>query len=48
VRSGRRVVGFDLSEVAPATDGSEWDANVGARMLYKLIGFSLMSQRASF
>ena len=48
VKSGRRVVGFDLSEVAPATDGSEWDGNVGARMLYKLIGFSLMSQQASF
>lgn len=24
----------------------EWDANVGARMLYKLIGFTLLSQRA--
>ncbi len=33
--SGRRIVGFDLSEVAPGTDG-DWDANVGARILYLL------------
>jgi agmatinase len=45
--SGRKVVGFDLSEVAPGPDGrSRWDANVGARVLYKLIGFALMSQAA--
>lgn len=31
------IVGFDLNEVAPAPGGKdEWDANVGARMLYKL------------
>lgn len=35
-RSGRRFVGADLVEVAPATDGSEWDANVGARILFQL------------
>ncbi|RNC81571.1 MAG: agmatinase [Phycisphaera sp.] len=34
--SGKRVVGFDLVEVAPSPDGSEWDANVGARILYRL------------
>ena len=45
VKSGRRVVGFDLSEVAPGAEGSEWDGNVGARLLYKLIGFSLMSRK---
>jgi agmatinase len=44
-RSGRRIVGFDLSEVAPDPTGrSEWDANVAARLLYKLIGFALLSQ----
>ncbi len=42
VRSGRRVVGFDLCEVSPATD-SEWDANVGARILYKLCNVALKS-----
>jgi len=45
VRSGRRIVGFDLTEVAPGPDpADEWDANVGARALYKLIGFALLSQ----
>jgi agmatinase len=38
-RSGRRIVGFDLVEVAPGED--EWDANVGARLLYKLCGAAL-------
>ncbi len=42
VDSGRRIVGFDLCEVAPAADGGEWDANVGARILYKLCGFALL------
>jgi agmatinase len=37
--SGRRVVGFDLVEVAPGAAGEpELDANVGARVLYKLCG----------
>lgn len=47
VRSGRTIVGFDLNEVAPGGDGDEWDANVGARMLYKLIGWTLVSQGRS-
>ena len=38
--SGRRIVGFDLCEVAPAHD-NEWDANVGARILYKLCNVTL-------
>ncbi len=40
-RAGKRVVGFDLNEVAPGPDGGEWDGNVGARLLYKMIGWSL-------
>ena len=43
VRSGRRIIGFDLVEVAPGPDGDEWDGNVGARLLYKLIGTALQS-----
>lgn len=40
-KSGRRVVAFDLVEVAPGHDeGPETDANVGARVLYKLCGIS--------
>lgn len=42
--SGRRVIGFDLCEVAPGDRGGEWDANVGARILYKLCGCCLRSQ----
>lgn len=46
VESGRRIVGFDLSEVTPDPEArSEWDENVGARVLYKLIGFALLSRR---
>lgn len=42
VKSGRQIVGFDLTEVAPSPDHSnEWDGNVGARLLYKMIGWSL-------
>jgi agmatinase len=44
VRSGRTIVGFDLCEVAPGPDGDEWDANVGARLLYKMTGWTLASQ----
>ncbi len=42
--SGKRVVGFDLVEVAPSPDGSEWDANVGARVLYRLCLCAAVSQ----
>ena len=47
VRSGRTIIGFDLNEVAPNTDqpSDEWDANVGARMLYKLTAWTLASQK---
>ena len=45
VRSGRTIVGFDLNEVAPGPEGDEWDGNVGARLLYKLIGWTLKSQQ---
>lgn len=45
--SGRRIVGFDLCEVAPDAGGrSEWDGNVGARLLYKMIGFALRTEGA--
>ncbi len=44
VQSGRRIVGVDLTEVAPGPEGDEWDANVGARLLYKLVGWMLRSR----
>ncbi len=34
--SGKKIVGFDLNEVAPGKD-DDWDANVGARALWNLI-----------
>ena len=45
VKSGRRIVGFDLNEVAPGDD--EWDGNVGARLLYRLCGWATLSQSSA-
>lgn len=42
VRSGRRIVGFDLVEVCPSPEG-RIDAITGARMLWKLCGLTLKS-----
>lgn len=39
--SGREFIGFDLNEVGVST--SEWDENVGARVLYKLCNLMLKS-----
>ena len=36
VDSGRKIIGFDLNEVAPGPEG-DWDANVGARALWQLV-----------
>jgi agmatinase len=51
VQSGRSIIGFDLNEVSPGVDNlstsaiadtaAQWDANVGARLLYKLCGWVL-------
>lgn len=43
VAAKKTIVGFDLNEVAPGPEG-EWDANVGARLLYKMIGYALRAQ----
>jgi agmatinase len=45
VENGRTIIGFDLNEVVPGEGDDEWDANVGARVLYKLCGWTLRSQR---
>lgn len=44
VEAGKTIIGFDLNEVSPGPDGNEWNANVGARVLYKLCAFTLASQ----
>ena len=42
--SGRRIIGFDLSEVAPG-DQDDWDANVGSRILWQLCNWTGVSNR---
>lgn len=43
-QSGKQIVGFDLNEVSPGeAEQSDWDGNVGARMLYKLCGWSVIT-----
>lgn len=43
VRSGKEIIGFDLVEVGPGE--SEWNGNVGARLLYKLCNWMAVSQQ---
>lgn len=43
VKAGKRIIGFDLNEVAPGGN-DEWDANVGARMLYNMANYTALSQ----
>jgi agmatinase len=42
VKAGKKIIGFDLVEVSPG-DG-QWDANVGARLLYLLSNYMAVSQ----
>jgi len=42
VRSGREIIGFDLNEVSPGD--TEWNAIVGARLLYHLCNWMAVSQ----
>ncbi len=44
VRSGRKIIGFDLNEVSPAAD-NDWDANVAARLLYRIANLASNSMR---
>ncbi|MEW6060347.1 MAG: agmatinase family protein [Bacteroidota bacterium] len=41
VESGRTIIGFDINEVSPGND--EWDANVGSRLLYRMINMMAVS-----
>ena len=54
-KSGRKIIGFDVVEVAPPLNetgsmleplqaSDEWDANVGMRLIYKISAFALASQ----
>lgn len=44
VESGREIIGLDLNEVSPGAD--EWDANVGARLLYRMVNLMMKSRLA--
>ncbi|MCB0368452.1 MAG: arginase family protein [Bdellovibrionales bacterium] len=48
-KSNKKVIGFDLNEVstggAKLEDASEWDGNVGARVLYKLCGWTMLTNQ---
>jgi agmatinase len=41
VEAKKQIIAFDINEVAPGKD--EWDANVGARLLYKVSNMCLVS-----
>jgi len=41
IQSGRRFIGFDLSEIGVGE--TDWDANVGARLLWKLCNLLIAS-----
>ncbi|MCC5919895.1 MAG: agmatinase family protein [Cyclobacteriaceae bacterium] len=43
-QNGKKIIGFDLNEVAPGESG-EWDANVGARLLYHICAYTDASQK---
>ncbi len=43
VRANKKIIGFDLSEVG-VSENTEWDANVGARVLYNLSIHTAASQ----
>ncbi|GAB3824742.1 agmatinase [Hymenobacter jeollabukensis] len=42
VRSGRQIIGCDLNEVAPGD--TDWNGNVGARLLYQMANWMAVSQ----
>lgn len=45
VSSGRKIIAFDLNEVSPAED-NDWDANVAARLLYRIANLASKSMQA--
>ena len=45
LQSGRKLIGFDLSEVGISTN--EWDENVGARVLFKLCNLMVAEENSS-
>jgi len=46
VKSGKKIIAFDLNEVSPGSNGDDWDANVASRLLFRIANLSAMSQKA--
>ncbi|MFT7588992.1 MAG: agmatinase [Limisphaerales bacterium] len=54
IKTGKKLIGFDLVEIAPPTNSNnnmsstnirdEWDANVGSRILFKLCSLAIGSK----
>jgi Arginase family. len=44
VKSNRQIIGFDLCEVGTSNE-TEWDANVGARVLFRLCQLAQASNK---
>src|ERR1700740_146778 len=44
VKSGKKIIAFDLNEVSPGPKGDDWDANVAARLLYRIANMVAFSQ----
>jgi agmatinase len=45
VKGGRKIIGFDINEVSPGSSGNNWDANVAARLLYRIANLAAYSNR---
>jgi agmatinase len=45
IKAKKEIIGFDINEIAPG-ENSEWDANVGARLLYRICNL-ILSQKHS-
>jgi agmatinase len=41
IKSGRRIIGMDLTEIGVGEN--DWDANVGARILFRLCNLLVAS-----
>jgi agmatinase len=44
VKAGKKFIAFDLNEVSPGPKGDDWDANVAARLLYRIANLVAHSQ----
>ncbi len=44
-QSGRTIIGFDLNEVSPQPNDSEWNANVGMRILWNLVQWTAFANK---